>query len=815
MNAMLKADAGAAKSMPLVETEEHRRHGGSHSPAPRDAACYHCGQPLPADATPIDGRQVCCAGCAAAAAWIEAAGLDDYYRLRTDAGNRIEALDADLSAWDRPELQAGHVRDADDGTREATVALEGLRCAACAWLVDRALSAQPGVRAVSVNAVTGRLHLRWDPARTRLSELVGRLAALGYRAHLAQGAAREAGRRRARNAALLRLGFAALVAMQAMMFSEALYFDAGGDMSVATRDVFRWLAFALTTPVVFFSGWPLLAGMARELRLRAPGMDTLAGGAILVAYVASLVETLRGGPEVWYDAAAMFVLFLTVARLLEDFARQRAGAQLDLLAKAQPVLACRERDGVREWVPSAALAPDDIVVVPAETAVPADAVLLDEPARLEEALLTGESTPVAKQVGDPVLAGSVCRMQALRLRVTAAGADTRLSELADRVAAAQAQRPPLAQLADRVARHFAIVLLVVAAVAAIAWSFVEPARALPIALAILVAACPCALSLATPAVLSSVTSALVRGGVLVLGPQALARLARVDTVVFDKTGTLTTARASLAGVRCTGAITPERALAVAAGLERDSGHPLAAAFAGLESIPARDVRCVPGQGVEGTVDGATWRLGHARFAGLADDDTALWLAREGVPMARLAIRHEPRPGAVALVEALGHAGLSVMVLSGDNEDAVSATCLELGIANWRARQGPADKLAAVRDRQAAGYTVLAVGDGSTDAPLLAGADVSLALAGGLPLAHRAADLLLLGDDIRRIPGMLALARAARRTIHQNLAWACAYNLAAVGAAAVGALPPVWAAAGMVASSLLVTGNALRLGRARP
>jgi Cu2+-exporting ATPase len=609
---------------------------------------------------------------------------------------------------------------------------------------------------------------------------------------------------------------AALVAMQAMMFSEALYFDAGGAMATATRDLFRWLAFALTTPVVFYCGWPLLAGMARELRARAPGMDTLAGGAIVLAYAASAVETLRGGPQVWFDAAAMFVLFLLAARLRESFARQRAAARLDLLARAQPTLACRERaDGTREWIAAATLAAGDVVCVPAEQTLPADGVLLDAAARLEEALLTGEAAPVARRPGDAVHAGSVCRDRALRVRVTATGDATRLSALTVRVGEAQAQRPPIAAFTDRLAHRFAVVLLLIAAAAAIGWGLVEPARAFPVALAVLVAACPCALSLATPAALSAAHSALVRAGVLVVGSQALERLARVDTVVFDKTGTLTTACATLAGVRCTGSITPERALAVAAALERDSGHPLAAAFAGIDAPPAHAVRHVPGEGVEGRVDGATWRLGHARVAGRPDDDTALWLAREGVPMARLSIRHVPRPGAADVVAALHARGVSVLVLSGDNEDAVAATCAELGIHNWRARQSPEAKLAALRERQAAGYTVLAIGDGSNDAPLLAGADVSMALAGGLPLAQRAADLLLLGDDLRRIPGTLALAHAARGVIVQNLAWACAYNLVAIGAAVAGALPPAWAAAGMVASSLGVTLNALRLDRWRP
>jgi Cu2+-exporting ATPase len=784
--------------------------------APRERTCFHCGQSLPADAPTalLQGRAraVCCAGCAAAAEWIASAGLDDYYRLRSEAGNRVAPDDADLSAWDSQAVQAAHVVARPDGDREATLALEGLRCAACAWLVDRALSALPGVRAASVDAVNGRLRVQWDPAATALSAIVGRAAALGYRAHLAAGAAVEADRRRERNRSLLRLGVAGLVAMQAMMFSEALYFDAGGGMPVATRDLFRWLAFVLTTPVVFYCGWPLLAGMARELRARRPGMDALAGAGILLAYFASLVETLRGGAHVWFDAAAMFVLFLLAARLIEAFARQRAGARLDLLARAQPVLACRLRGDAREWVPATALEAGDEVVVPPEQALPADGVLVEPAAAFEEALLTGESRPVPRRPGDAVLAGSLCHEAAVRVRVTAAGTATRLSELARRVGRAQAQRPPLARLADRLAARFAAVLFALAAIALAYWWNADPARAVPVALAVLVAACPCALSLATPAALSAASGALARDGVLVVGERALDRLARVETVVFDKTGTLTQVRADTGGVRCLGDITPARALAVAAALERDSAHPLAAAFVDIAAPPVGARRHVPGQGIEGRVDGATWRIGRAAFAGAPVDDDGLWLAREGVPVARIALAHVPRPGALEAVERLHDVGIHIVVLSGDHEDAVAATCDALGIRSWRARQSPADKLAAVRERQAAGYAVLAVGDGSNDAPLLAGADVSIALAGGASLAHRAADLLLLGDDLAQVPRAIARARRTRAVIAQNLAWAVVYNLVAVGLALAGLLPPALAAGGMVASSLAVTANALRLGR---
>ncbi|MBW8369004.1 MAG: heavy metal translocating P-type ATPase metal-binding domain-containing protein, partial [Arenimonas sp.] len=309
------------------------------------AVCFHCGDALP-DSPPtvtLEGvtHPVCCHGCGAAAQWIRDAGLGDYYRLRSDAdGARVVADAGDFLSWDRADIQSGHVLSTPQGN-EITVVVEGMHCAACAWLIDRALLREPGVLEVGANAITGRVRLGWDPARTPLSQLLVRLAALGYRPHLAQGEAAERERRRERNRMIARLGVAALGAPQAMMFAEALYLDTAGEMSVPTRDFFRWITFLVSTPVVFFSGWPFIAGMVNELRNRQPAMDTLVASSVLLAYFASLVETLRGGTHVWFDAAVMFVLFLLAARFLEQMARRQASARLDTLARAQPALAWR------------------------------------------------------------------------------------------------------------------------------------------------------------------------------------------------------------------------------------------------------------------------------------------------------------------------------------------------------------------------------------------------------------------------------------------------------------------------------------------
>ncbi len=783
--------------------------------------CFHCGEPLPA--VPVvavmDGAEqaLCCTGCAAAAAWIHDAGLHDYYRLRTEDGRRVDADADDFSVWDRDDVQAGHIRQ-HDGVRELTVLVEGMRCAACAWLIGRALTNLPGVVEAEASAVTGRLHLRWRPDRLALSTILARLSSLGYRPHLATGEQAEAARKAERRDLLKRVAVAGIGAFQAMMFAEALFLDFHGTMPEATRDFFRWITFLVSTPVVFYAGRPFIAGMVNELRLKRFGMDTLIASSVLLAYFASLVETIRGGAHVWYDAAVMFVLFLLIARYLERMARQKAQAGVDALARARPALAWREEaDGKTAQVPLHALAVGDIVQVRAGEALPTDGVVLDAPAELAEALLTGESRPVLRQPGDSVWAGSLATTRPLRMRVERTGQDTLLSNLVRRTEQAQAQRPKLARLADAIAGRFVLALFATALVVAIVWSQVQPERAFEVTLAVLIVSCPCALSLALPAAIASAHARLARMGVLVLGEEALSTLARVDTVVFDKTGTLTTGRLSVQAGHVLDGIDLAAARVIAAALEQGSHHPLAQALA-MPGVPAAgDGVVVPGRGIEGMVDGRRWYLGRPGFASgqpdSGDDAAGVWLGDGSRLLARFELADPLRADAADALAALRALAIDAEVLSGDSAEAVASAAHELALPRWRARQLPEDKLARVRELQAQGHVVAMLGDGINDAPVLAGADVSLALAGGAPLAHRAADIVLMGESLRRVPESIALARHARMVMRQNLTWALGYNLLALPFAAAGLVTPWLAALGMALSSLLVTGNALRLARA--
>ena len=784
---------------------------------PAGAGCFHCGESLPGLAVELDidgvRRAFCCDGCAAAAHWIRQADLGDYYRLRSAMPGRVGNAPVDLSSWDREDLLRDHAHDIDGG-RQVTLLTDGMRCAACAWLIDRALRREQGVLDVTANAVTGRIRIAWDPGVSPLSRILGRLLALGYPPYLAAGDERERARVAERNRWLLRLGIAGLGSLQAMMMAEALYLDFDNQMPVATRDFFRWITFLVSSPVVFYSGWPFIAGMWRELKARHVGMDTLIAAATLLAYFASLSETIRGGPHVWYDAAVMFVFLLLAARMLEQRARNTATAQVDALARARPALAVRERaDGTRETIAAPDLAIGDVACVAAGDAVPADGVLLDGVAVFEESLLTGESTPVRKSAGDAVFAGTVCHEVPARLRVAHTGQATRLSQLTRLVEQAQAYRPRLARIADGIGSRFVIGLLLAAVAVYIGWRIHEPARAFEVTLALLVISCPCALSLAVPAALATAHGTLARLGVLATRADALETLSQATDVVFDKTGTLTSALPELDAVETFDGFDRVLALRIAATLERDARHPIAHAFRRVDAdLDMTASATVPGQGIEGRIDGTTWRLGQAGFAAGRDDDGALWLGDGMRALARFTLREAERSDAQPALQRLRTLGLEPHLCSGDAEAPVRALARRLGIDDAHARQTPEDKLALVRRLQAAGRIVAMVGDGLNDAPVLASADVSIAMGEGAPLAQRAADMVTTGGSLARIPATIEVARRTRRVIRQNLGWALGYNLLAIPLAAAGLVTPWIAALGMALSSLVVTANALRLAR---
>jgi Cu2+-exporting ATPase len=793
-------------------------------------SCFHCGEPIPKGtrlSVRIHGSDhpVCCPGCEAVATLIAGAGLDDFYRFRDGPAPTPPAQASDeWNAFDRDAVQRTLARTLADGTREATVIVEGLYCAACAWLIEHVLEPLDGVEEIQVNPATGRALLRWDPARIPLSTLLRRMHGLGYRPSPVGSEDTLPVAARERQAGLKRLAVAGLGMMQVMMYAVGLYagaIHAGMDPAIAS--LLRGVSLLVATPVVFYAGAPFFRGAWRDLRARRPGMDVPVALAVGAGYAASVWNTLIGHGEVYFDSVTMFVFFLTVARYLEMAARHRATQSTDAVARMLPATALRiAPDGREERIARSELAEGDRVRIRAGDAVPADGRIRLGESRLDESLLTGEFVPVTRRPGDEVMAGSVNGSGPLEIEILRVGQDTLVSGIVRLLERAQAQRPRLARTADGVARWFVTAVLAAAAVTGYWWWQIAPAEAFAVVLAVLVVTCPCALSLATPAALVAATGRLARGGVLVTRAGALESLARADRVVVDKTGTLTRGRLSLRRTETMDRIEPDEARALAAALEAHSEHPIARAFAAWrDDREAGDVDVEPGRGLEGVVAGRRLRIGRPDWVcGLAGGgdtrgaDTVVALGDSDGLLARFRLADEPQPGATEAIRALQGLGLVVEIASGDADGAVAATAEELGIERWRSRQAPDDKLARIKELQQAGHRVVMVGDGINDAPVLAGADVSVAMGGGSALAQSSADMVLTREQLGDVADAIRTARRTLAVVRENLAWAASYNLVALPLAATGQIAPWMAALGMSASSLIVVGNAMRLGRRR-
>jgi Cu2+-exporting ATPase len=799
-----------------------------------DSGCYHCGSPVPKGATwqlVIDERprSLCCPGCEAVAQAITASGLSSYYRFRTelperpanDAGTRRVQAET-WQVFDDPALQGEFVHADGDGLT-ATLTVDGITCAACAWLIEHRLNALDGVTSSAVNLSHHRLSVSWDPARLKLSALLAELAAIGYPAQPYAPDQAQQQLKHDERMGVRRLIVAAVAMMQVMMFSVPIYLSGPDEMSRDFLVLFHWLSFALATPVVFFSAAPFFHNALRDLRNRTLGMDVPVSLAIGGAYLASGYAVIAGHGEIYFDSVSMFTFFLLFGRYVEMRARRRSGHSGNALAGVMPASATRlEADDSERVLPANRLVAGDRVLVRPGHGVPADGVIEDGTSSLDESMLTGESRPVIRRVGDAVIGGSHNIDSPLVVRVTHAGGEARASAILNLTDRAFAKRPRIAELASRWAHLFVIRLLVVSLGVAIAWAFIDPSRALWVTLSVLVVTCPCALALATPTALTASHGRLRRRGFLITRAHALEGLAQAKRVILDKTGTLTTGQMTLAETRPIAGIAPQQARAVAAALEAHSEHPIARAFSPYRdvSISAEAVINRPGQGLEGRIEGRRWRIGKPAFVAGSDTpappDQGRWLllACDGRPSAWFALKDDLRDDAPATVQALKRLGLSVELLSGDQRGSVEALAQRLGIEDWRAGASPEDKLAHVQALQAQGESVVMVGDGINDVPVLAGAEVSIAMNGATDLARTRADAVLLSPHLSRIVEAIEVSRATRRIIRQNLGWALCYNLTALPLAACGLIPPWLAAIGMSASSLVVVGNALRLGRPR-
>jgi len=720
---------------------------------------------------------------------------------------------------------------------ETGLFLDGLRCAGCVARVEKQLRAVAGVGDARINHTTQRAIVRFDPARVTAADLVAAVRTLGYEATPFDPDALERPVARDTRRALARLLVAAFLAANVMMISLALYLGSYQGIDPATQQALRWLGLALSLPAVTWCAAPFWRGAAAGLARGEIPIDVPVALGIGTAFAASAIGTLRGVTHVFLDSAAMIVFLILLGRTLERGARARASLAVERLAALAPPTAQLLRDGRVIEVAASALVRGDRVVVAPGQAFPADGVVVRGETEVDESLLTGESRPLARHVGEPVTGGSRNVLAEVEIEVLApAGAGT-LARLAALLERAQLERPRIQRLADRVAAVFAPAILTITAATALAW-LLAGAAPLDVAMtasAVLIVACPCALGLATPA---AITAALGRGaalGVLFKSGEAIERCARIDCVLFDKTGTLSEGRLAVAEIATAAGVSEERVLRSAVATEGASAHPIAAGLRrerdrrGLAPDADRAARrAVPGRGVvaedaavgtralldeigatvDPILDEAARKLG-GRGASLA------FVAEEGRALGVVAFVDPPRADARSAVARLRALGIDVELVSGDHADAVAHAGAAAGIDAQSAGVSPEEKVARVQARRARGAHVLMAGDGINDAAALAAADVGVAMGRGADVAIHAADVVVRAPRVGAIADAVGLSRATLRRVRQNLAIAVLYNAGAVPLAAFGLLDPLPAAVAMSLSSLVVTGNAVRLLAWRP
>ena len=796
------------------------------SPAP----CYHCALPVPSGSrfTAVvlgQAREFCCPGCQAVAEAIVAGGLESYYQHRSEASANPEALPVqltdELALYDRADVQQPFVRHEGD-LAETTLLMEGISCAACGWLIEKHLRTLPAVAEARLNLSNHRLHVRWADAQLPLSQILAELRHIGYAAHPYQSDRASEQLASENRLALRQLGVAGLLWFQAMMATMATWPEFNIDLSPELHTILRWVALFLTTPIVFYSCAPFFKGAMRDLRTRHLTMDVSVSLAIGSAYIAGIWTSITGVGELYFDAVGMFALFLLAGRYLERRARERTAAATAQLVNLLPASCLRlDSDGQSERILLSELRVGERILVQPGSILPADGKIIDGQSSIDESLLTGEYLPQPRTLGDAVTAGTLNVEGALTVQVQALGQDTRLSAIVRLLDRAQAQKPRLAEIADRAAQWFLLLSLIAAAVIGLLWWQLDSARAFWIVLAMLVATCPCALSLATPTALTAATGTLHKLGLLLTRGHVLEGLNQIDTVIFDKTGTLTEGRLVLRSIRPLGALDSEQCLSLAAALENRSEHPIARAF-GRAPLAAEDVHSTPGLGLEGVVGEQRLRIGQAEFAcalsGAAlpsmPDEAGQWLllADTHGPLAWLVLDDRLRDDAPALLAACKARGWRTLLLSGDSSPMVASVAAELGIDEARGGLRPDDKLQVLQQLHKEGRKVLMLGDGVNDVPVLAAADISVAMGSATDLAKTSADAVLLSNRLDALVQAFTLARRTRRVIIENLLWAALYNGLMLPFAALGWITPVWAAVGMSISSLTVVLNALRLTR---
>ncbi|WP_456407011.1 heavy metal translocating P-type ATPase [Thiolapillus sp.] len=802
-------------------------------------SCFHCGLPLPEQdfSTEIDGHEqhFCCFGCQSVCEAIYAAGMEGFYQ-RTPEGALLEPPPPppeDVGLYDLEEVQAEFVHEKGQ-EREIHLLVEGIHCAACVWLIEHTLNKLPGVLSARVNLSAKRLLLRWDNSRIKLSEIISQLARVGYTATPFDPEAAEGILKKQTRDLLFRITFAGFAMMNLIWVSIALY--SGADKG-EFRSLFHWVGFALATPTLFYSGWPFLKGAWTSLRTWHLGMDLPIALGAVVTWTYSSWVTFADLPDhqVYFDTVVNFIFVILIGRHLEGVSKRHAVAATQRLLDLQPRVALVLQEGEEKSVPIRRIQPGDTVIVKPGAKIPVDGIVLEGESQVDEAMLSGESKPVAKQPGDKVSAGTVNAQGALRIEVTGTLGNTALGRIIRLVEEAQASKAPIQCMADRIVPWFVLATLSLATLTFFIWVQKDFEVALMAATSVLIITCPCAFGLATPMAIAVASGQGARHGILIKNGAVLETLSHIEHFVFDKTGTLTEGKMRVVRIIASEGMDKKELLQLSAAAERLSEHSISQAIidaAKEENLPLQDMEVSrfgskSGFGIRATVQRHSLVIGTLSW--LQDQQIRLdgsllqsvpALEQQGVSVVHVAIDGEHkgligiadqiRAEAKQLIASLRARNIRLTLLSGDRQAVAEAVAKQLGGMQVIAEVLPEDKDKVIADLQEQGELVAMVGDGINDAPALIRADVGIAIGSGTDVSVESADIVLMGDELAKINLAVDLSRRTLQTIRQNIMISFAYNIIMVPLAMSAMITPLIAAISMPISSLLVIGNAARI-----
>lgn len=785
--------------------------------------CFHCDENIPQGevytATILENeRHFCCPGCKEVACSVVEAGLEDYYKFRTEPAAKADTVPTELlqhnQIYDLPELSEEYI-SSNKELAEAQLTVEGLNCPACAWLIEKRLNSQSGVRQVGVDVSARRATVRWFKNQLSLSQVLNLFAEIGYRARPFQPDQHEAIFQAENKTFLKKLGLAGLLTMQVMMLAFALYFGVFGNLDDETRNFLHWVSLVLSTPVVFYSGSVFFNSALNGLAARTLNMDLPVSIAIFITWCSSAWATWQEYGEVYFESICMFIFLLLIGRYFEHRGRQKAVITGNNITRQLPQFArLIHDDNAAIEVPAKSLKAGQQILIKTGDTVPVDCVLLSETAELDEALLTGESSPVVKSKNDALYGGSINISNPVNAQVSATLTNSTINQISRAQELAFSEKPRFAIAADRLAGIFVTVVLIISALTFSYWYQASPQDALWITVSVLVATCPCALGLATPTAFTAAMSKLNEVGLVIKRTDLLETITKVDLFAFDKTGTLTKGTPCIVSWQNHSALSDSQVMSLAASLEEHSEHPIAKAFTSDEKSACAAVEVHPGAGIEGQINGHSYRIGNSEFIGQASEkpNADVYLARKQGEKFELVASFVLQDALREAVEQFFNhfTSKNTLLLSGDNERKVSQLAKTLSFSSYQHSVKPEQKLTFLKDLQREGNIVLMVGDGVNDAPVLAGANISVAVNGASDFAQNAADIIMLKDNFFAISALLSVAQKTQRIIKQNFAWALGYNLLVLPFAVSGLLPPWGAVIGMSLSSLIVTFNSLRI-----